>query len=58
MSTISVILNEQEQIELQMLVTDKDGVEALRFLKDVVWSQVQATQRKALRSHLETGATH
>lgn len=56
MSKVSVTLNEQEQIELQMLLTDKDGTAALRFLKDVVWSQVQATHRKALRSHLEMGA--
>jgi hypothetical protein len=56
MPKISVTLSEQEQIELRMLLADQDGAAALHFLKHTVWSQIQATQRKALRSHLETGA--
>jgi hypothetical protein len=55
MSRISVVLDEQEQAELQMILTDGDEAAALRFLKEVVWSQVQAVRRKGLRSHLEAG---
>lgn len=55
MSKVSVVLNDQEQQELQMILTDQDDVAALRFLKEVVWAQLQAVQRKGLRSHLEMG---
>jgi len=55
MSKISVTLDEQQQAELQMLLADKDGAAALRFLKEVVWSQVKAVRSKALRNHLESG---
>lgn len=53
MPKVSVVLDEQQQTELQMILVDKDAEEALRFLKEVVWSQVQAVHRKELRSHLE-----
>ena len=56
MDKVSVTLDEKEQTELQMILADKDGEEALRFLKEVIWDQVQAIRRKALRSHLEKGA--
>jgi hypothetical protein len=52
---VSVVLDEQQQQELQMILTDGDGTAALRFLKQVVWTQVQAVRRKGLRSHLEAG---
>ena len=52
---VSVMLDEQQQQELQMILTDGDGTAALRFLKQVVWTQVQAVRRKGLRSHLEAG---
>ena len=55
MSKVSVVLDEQEQQELQMILTDGDGTAALRFLKEVVWAQIQAVRRKGLRSHLEAG---
>ena len=55
-SNVSVVLDEQQQTELQMLLADKDGAEALRFLKEVIWAQVQAVRRKALRSHLDQDA--
>jgi hypothetical protein len=55
MSKVSVVLDEQQQAELQMLLADGDGAAALRFLKKVIWVQVQAVRRKELRSHLEAG---
>lgn len=56
MLKVSVVLDEQQQTELQMILTDKDAEEALRFLKEVVWSQVQAVHRKEMRSNLEKDA--
>jgi hypothetical protein len=56
MQKISVVLNEQQQTELQMILADKDTEAALLFLKEVIWIQLQAVQRKELRSHLEKGA--
>lgn len=55
MAKVSVVLDEQEQQDLQMILTDRDEAAALRFLKEVVWTRVQAARRKGLRSHLEAG---
>lgn len=55
MPKVSVVLDEQEQQELQMILTDADDAAALRFLKEVVWAQVQAARRTGLRSHLDAG---
>lgn len=55
MPKVTVVLDEQEQQELQVILTDGDGTAALQFLKKVVWAQVQAVRRKGLRGHLETG---
>ena len=55
MPNISVVLDEQQQTELQIVLADQDGAAALRFLKEVVWEQVQAVRRKQLRGHLEAG---
>ena len=55
MPKVSVMLDEQQQAELRVLLADGDGAAALRFLKEVVWAQVQAVRRKELRSHLEKG---
>jgi len=52
---ISVVLDEQEQAELEVIVVDRDEAEALRFLKEVVWAQLQAIRRRGLHSHLEAG---
>jgi hypothetical protein len=56
MPKVSVTLDEQQQAELQMILADQDAEAALRFLKEVVWDQVQAVRRKGLRGHLEKGA--
>lgn len=56
MAKVSVTLDEQQQVELKVLLADGDGEAALRFLKEVIWSQVQAVHRKELRSHLERGS--
>jgi hypothetical protein len=55
MAKISIVLDERQQQDLQMILTDADAAAALRFLREIVWSQVQAVRRKGLRSHLEAG---
>jgi hypothetical protein len=55
MAKATVVLDEQQQAELQMLLADGDGEEALRFLREVVWKQVQAARKLGLRGHLEQG---
>ena len=55
MASVSVLLDEQEQQELQMILSDGDSEAALRFLKEIVWNQVQAVRRRGLRSHLDAG---
>jgi hypothetical protein len=55
-SKVGITLDEQQQAELQMILADGDAQEALRFLKEVVWDQVQAVRRKELRGHMEQGA--
>jgi hypothetical protein len=55
MQKVSVVLDERQQTELQMILADKDPEAALLFLKEVIWEQVQASNRKALRGHLEKG---
>lgn len=55
MPKTSVVLDEQQQAELEMILVDEDKAAALAFLKEVVWGQVQAARRKALRGHLEAG---
>jgi hypothetical protein len=55
MAKVAVVLDEQEQVELKVILSYSDAAEALRFLKKVVWAQVQAVRRKELRSHLKQG---
>jgi len=54
-SKISVVLDEEQQTWLRMVLADRDGEEALCFLRKVVWAQVEAVRRKGLRGHLEAG---
>ena len=56
MSKVSVALDEEQQAELKMILVDKDAEAALRFLKEIIWDQVQDALRKGLHSHLEKGA--
>lgn len=55
MPKVAIVLDEEHQTELQMLVQDKDEAAAWRFLKEVVWAQIQDMKRKGLRGHLEKG---
>jgi hypothetical protein len=57
MQKVNVVLDEEQQMELQMILADQDKEAALLFLKQVIWEQVQSSNRKALRGHLEKGAS-
>ena len=56
MAKVSVTLDDKQQAELMMILVDQDSDAALKFLKDVIWEQIQSALRKGLRSHLEKGA--
>ena len=53
MPKVGITLDEQQQAEVQVIVADGDAREALRFLKEVVWGQIQASRRKSLRGPME-----
>ncbi len=55
MSKVAVVLDDQDLIELQAILLDNDGEEALRFLKKVIWERVEAARRQGMQSHLEKG---
>lgn len=50
----AVALEEEELVELQRIIIDRDEKEALRFLKKVVFDKVLRSQKGRLRSHLDT----
>ncbi len=45
-SKVSVILDEEQQTELQVILNDEDRAAALSYLKEVIWVQVQDVRRK------------
>jgi hypothetical protein len=53
MPKVAITLDEQQQAEVQMIVADGDAQEALRFLKEVVWGQIQSLRRKGLRGPMQ-----
>lgn len=55
MSKTAIIFDDQELVELQAILLDGDAPEALRFLKKVIWKQVEAARRQGMQSHLEKG---
>ncbi len=56
MAKVNVALDDEQQAELKMILVDEDADAALKFLKEIVWEQIQAALRLGLRSHLEKGA--
>ena len=51
----AVALEEEELMELQRIIIDRDEKEALRFLKRSVYDKVLRSQKGRLKSHLDTG---
>ena len=50
----AISLNEQELLELERVLTDRDEKEALRFLKKAVHDKISRSQQGKLKSHLDT----
>jgi hypothetical protein len=43
---VSITLEEQELVELEAILLDKDEQEALRYLRDVINKKVKAAQKE------------
>ena len=50
----AIALDENELLELERVITDKNEKEALRFLKKAVYNKVARSQQGRLKSHLDT----
>ena len=51
----AIALQEEELLELQRIIIDRDEKEALIFLKKSVYDKVARSQQGRLKSHLDTG---
>jgi hypothetical protein len=51
----AVALEEEELLELEQIIVDRDEKEALAFLKRSVYDKVSRSQQGKLKSHLDTG---
>jgi len=51
----AIALDEEELLELERVITDRDEKEALRFLKKAVYDKITRSQQGKLKSHLDTG---
>jgi hypothetical protein len=51
----AIAFDENELLQLERLVTDRDEKGALRFLKKAVYDKIVRSQQGRLKSHLDTG---
>jgi hypothetical protein len=51
----AIALDEEELVELEHIMIDRDEKEALRFLKKSIYDKVARSQQGKLKSHLDTG---
>ena len=51
----AVALDEQELMQLERIITDRDEKEALVFLKKAVYDKALHSQQGRLKSHLDSG---
>ena len=51
----AIALDEEELLELERIMIDRDEKEALIFLKKSVYDKVSRSQQGKLKSHLDTG---
>jgi len=52
----AIALDEEELLELERVITDRDEKGALSFLKKAVYDRIVHAQQGRLKSHLDTGA--
>jgi hypothetical protein len=50
----AIALDEEELLELERVITDRDEKEALVFLKKAVYNKITRSQQGKLKSHLDT----
>jgi hypothetical protein len=50
----AIALEEEELLELEQIIVDRDEKEALIFLKKSVYDKVAHSQQGKLKSHLDT----
>ena len=51
----AVALDEQELMQLEGIITDREEKEALVFLKKAIYDKVLHSQQGRLKSHLDSG---
>ena len=51
----AIALEEEELVELQRIIIDRDEKEALKFLKKSVFDKALHSQKGRLKSHLDSG---
>ena len=51
----AIAFDENELLELERIITDRDEKEALRFLKKAAYDKIIRSQQGRLKSHLDTG---
>ena len=51
----AIAFDEQELLELEEIITDRDQTEALKFLKRSVYNKIARGQQDRLKSHLDSG---
>ena len=52
----AIALEEEELLELERIMIDRDEPEALIFLKKSVYDKIVRSQQGRLKSHLDTGS--
>jgi len=50
----AIAFDEQELLELERVITDRDEKGALSFLKKAVYDKITRSQQGKLKSHLDT----
>jgi hypothetical protein len=51
----AISLDEDEVLELERVITDRDEKEAMAFLKRCVYDRILHAQQGRLKSHIDTG---
>jgi len=51
----AIALYEEELLELERVITDRNEKEALNFLKKSIYDKIAHAQQGRLKSHLDTG---
>ena len=50
----AISFNEEELMELERIIMDKDKDEALRFLEEAIYNKILSSQKMKLKCHLDT----